>query len=134
PLESAEGLVPEALVREELAGCPSVRMIARPPLVGMEDLLPDDLAWSYLGRRAAFEPSSSGAEESALLVTRPLPPAELGLDDIGALPLPPSTGAAKVVELKNGDATPARALDAMEQASWIYLHAHGVLKDSADPA
>ncbi|HVE87020.1 MAG TPA: CHAT domain-containing protein [Myxococcales bacterium] len=122
PLSGVSGLVPEEL-RSLLRGCPSVEVIARPPLVGQADLLPPDVPWSY--RVSRGPPASSRLPARRLIVSGTAPPPSLHLSPLG---LPALAGEdPSTVVLRGEAATPARVLEAMGQATEIDLHAHGLM-------
>ncbi|HTE55091.1 MAG TPA: CHAT domain-containing protein [Kofleriaceae bacterium] len=114
-------LVPPALV-DRLAGCDAVDVLARPPLHGLPGLLPDRLAWRY--RAARRHPLEAAPPLSArpLVVSDVEPPAGLGLPRLA--PWPDDGGGARV---SGPEATPARVLAAMRDATAIELHAHGLV-------
>lgn len=138
-------LVPAA-VRAALAGCPSIAVIARPPLHGRADLLPPELPWAFQGQpakqgAAPVKPPSPGvppanpssptspAAPSAppprppgreLFIGDALPPPALTLPALA--PMPPHPGAD---ELRAAAATPAQVLSALATASYAEFHVHG---------
>lgn len=131
PLESAAGLVPPEL-EAELKGCASVAVLARPPLVGLPGLLPQEIAWSYLAGPARPNPGAPAHPPRSLLVTNPMPPAEQGLPRVGVFPQQ-ALGPAPLV-LQGAAATPARVREEMAQASEVYIHAHGLLEGPSEAA
>jgi CHAT domain-containing protein len=60
------------------------------------------------------------------VVANPEAPPELGLPPLGPYPAEPTAG---VTVLRGADATPSRVLVAMQDASVIELHTHGVIAD-----
>ncbi|NMO14170.1 CHAT domain-containing protein [Pyxidicoccus fallax] len=123
PLAGVEGLVPTAMV-EALRACPSVAVLARPPVQGRADLLPSDLAWSYrLSPPAASEPPP--AHERRLVVSDVLAPAKLRLP---ALRSWSASGQGEGITVLSGAAaTPPRVLEAMREATEVQVHAHGII-------
>lgn len=112
-------LVPIA-VRDALAGCARVAVLARPPLHGRADLLPAEVAWSFLGDRVT--PAAGGAAPRLLIVGDARPPAALGLATLA----PPPTPAGATV-LRAAAATPGQVLEALTTATYAELHVHGQL-------
>ncbi|WAM27460.1 CHAT domain-containing protein [Myxococcus sp. NMCA1] len=120
-------LVPDRL-REVLRGCERVDVLAWPPVFGRTDLLPPEVPWSFrLGRTAQprTAPNArrlvvSSVDAPALLQLPRLPP-WLPSQDPEAVPLQVLSGS---------DATPARVLADMRDATEIEIHAHGIM----DPA
>lgn len=117
-------LVPEAL-RQALAGCAKISVLARPPLHGRGDLLPPELPWVFLGERAVAPAASAVRRE--LFVGDALPPAALTLPALAPMPphppVAPEQGA--VSELRGVAATPAAVLAALADATYAELHVHG---------
>lgn len=130
PLASVEGLVPAGMV-EALRACPSVAVLARPPVQGRADLLPPDLAWSY----QVGPPSTAGEpspQERRLVVSDVLAPASLRLP---ALRSWTSSGPDEGLTVLSGAvATPARVLEAMRDATEVQVHAHGIIDPSVADA
>jgi len=117
-LIDAATIVPSDLVAT-LAGCPSIAVIARPPLHGSAALLPAELPWSFVG------PGHRGASDlpaRALIVDDARPPASLGLPALRPAVLP--AGATRVSGV---EATPARVRAALRDATYVELHAHGIV-------
>jgi tetratricopeptide (TPR) repeat protein len=123
-MPSPDQLVPGA-IRAHLAGCPSVRVFAPPPVHGNPELLPADVAWSFhaSGRRAL--PKSDAATLRRLLVSDVEPPAALGLARLDPWSAPPGSDAT-VTWLHGADATPRRVLDELATASEAEIDAHGL--------
>jgi cellulose synthase operon protein C len=111
-------LVPAAL-RDALAGCAQVAVLARPPLHGRADLLPPELPWAFVGPRAATPPPAPGPARE-LFVGDALPPAALALPALA--PMASHAGAA---ELRGAAATPTSVLAALGDATYAELHVHG---------
>jgi CHAT domain-containing protein len=61
-----------------------------------------------------------------LVVANPETPPELGLPPLGPYPAEPAAG---VTVLRGADATPSRVLVAMQAASVIEFHTHGLIAD-----
>ncbi len=109
-------LVPREVVAA-LEHCDIVDVIARPPLHGVARILPDAIAWRYLGARKR---PVAVAGEHRIVVADVVPPAELHLPRL-------ATWSAAGAELISGDAaTPERVLAAIGEASDVTIHAHGI--------
>ncbi len=117
---SPEDLVPSA-VRDRLASCAHVSVVATPPLHGMRGLLPSDMAWSYRTPRATPSAPAS-AEPRRLVVADVMPPAALGLPRLA-----PWSGGEGATQLTGANATPSHVLDEMAHATEIEIHAHGLV-------
>ncbi|NTX12418.1 CHAT domain-containing protein [Myxococcus sp. CA056] len=122
-LEGVEGLVPAKLV-DALRDCPSVDVLARPPVLGKPGLLPPDLAWTY--RVAPPPPASSPHAQRRLVVADVNAPAELRLPSLRAWS-PPAAEDSSLSTLKGASATPTQVLLAMHEATEVQIHAHGVV-------
>jgi tetratricopeptide (TPR) repeat protein len=118
----AARMVPDA-VRQALAACPTVRVRTLPPLVGAPDLLPDDMAWSYLVSRGAGR-AADAVPARRVVVADAQPPAELGLAPL--LPLPAADDDQGAVLLRGAEATPARVRVELAGASLVEIHVHGM--------
>jgi tetratricopeptide (TPR) repeat protein len=129
PLTTVEGLVPADLV-ETLRACPSVDVLARPPVQGHAALLPPDIAWTY---RVGAPPSRPAMPPTRrLVVADVVSPVELGLPRLRTWSAPESEGVA-FTTLKGSAATPSRVLEAMREATEVQIHAHGIIDpDVAD--
>lgn len=133
PPREAESLVPEHLV-DALRACGHVDVLALPPVHGLTGLLPLDLAWSYrVGRRAPPRPPSASGAASHLVVTDVADPPSLKLPRLPRLQ-PPRVPDPRRVELRGSQATPSRVLAAMEDASEVELHAHGLFSSEVSDA
>lgn len=122
PLAKVDGLIPPALV-EVLRSCPSVDVLARPPVQGRAGLLPDEIAWSYRVSRSARARASVPARR--LIITDIVIPEELRQQ---LQPLSPSTepsASSDLVVLRDWAATPSRVLGAMAGATEITFNTHG---------
>lgn len=117
-------LVPPS-VAARLRDCDRVAVLARAPVLGAGRLLPPELAWSYvLTDPAPSAPPAAGTPR--LVIANPQTPPDLNLPALGPYPEDPSAG---VTVLRGPDATPSRALVAMQDASVIEFHTHGLLAD-----
>jgi tetratricopeptide (TPR) repeat protein len=128
---ASAALTPDATVAREaaarFAGCPTVRVYALPPVRGMAGALPADIAWAYVSAPAVLSPA--GAAPRRVVVSEPVPPADLalpGLDGWG----PPPEG---VAWLHGPEATPSAVLGAFSTATEISVQAHGMV-DSTESA
>lgn len=109
-------------VLDALAACPSVDVLARPPIHGASRLLPESIAWRYRSARREGAPPASPAAASApaLIVADVEPPASLGLPRLA------SWDDAHRATLSGAAATPARVLTALGDAGEVVIHAHGL--------
>lgn len=122
-------LVPAAL-REALAGCADVAVLARAPVHGRAGLLAPDVAWSYRARGVdGGGPSASGA----LVIADPEPPTELGLARLAPWSASRATQAGDRV-VSGAAATPTRALAELAEAGYAELHVHGLVNASVSDA
>ena len=117
-------LVPSDL-RAALTGCDRIAVIARPPLHGRADLLPPALPWALIGPTTAQARAPHGGP--ALIVRDARPPAALGLPVVGTAVVEHPGD----VTLAGDDASPSRVLAALADASYVELHAHGLLAPGA---
>jgi len=122
PLSGADGLVPDEL-RQALRGCAAVQVVARPPLAGLPNLLPPEVAWSYRLSRGPAAAAPARASKR-LLVTSTQPPPSLHLAPLVA---PAAPAGPEWTVLRGESATPARVLEAMKGATEIQIHAHGLV-------
>ncbi|RKG80912.1 CHAT domain-containing protein [Corallococcus exercitus] len=119
------GLVPGELV-DLLRDCPRVAVLAAPPLDSRAGILPADLAWSY--RVGTGVPAASPAKPPLHVVVSDVePPMTLRLARLPSATDVDLAGAQRLLRLKGAQATPERVLEAMEQATDIDIHAHGVV-------
>ncbi|WP_338865002.1 CHAT domain-containing protein [Myxococcus stipitatus] len=130
--DDASGLVPPSLVKE-LAGCPHVDVLTRPPVHGLTGLLPDSMAWSYRVGRGTQPPALVGGRSSHLVITEVSGPPALRLAKLGAL-TPPRVPDPWRVELRGSEATPSRVLHEMTEASEVEIHTHGLYSTSMSDA
>jgi hypothetical protein len=121
-------LVPNKL-REAFAACPRVDVLALPPVFGLPDLLPSDLAWSYRGRATRLA-VPKGVTPTVLAIADTRPPTDLGLAPLATTALAPIAGAAHV-DLRGTAATPKNALDHFDRADAIEIHSHGYMTTEA---
>ncbi len=116
-------LVPSQ-VRARLATCSTVKVFAPAPVSGTASLLADDVAWSYSIAPAVTAPFAGVPRR--LLVSDVDPPASLGLPKLGPWTGKPDPGGT-TVWLRGASATPGNVLSAMERATEVELHAHGLV-------
>jgi hypothetical protein len=121
----ATELVPAGL-RDHLRGCAEVDVLARPPIQGSPELL-RDVAWSYRAGPGVAAPPGRGPR---VVVSDPDPPAALGLPRL----LPWRSQAPADVTLEGASATPASALAAFADASFIVINAHGTVNAAVSDA
>jgi hypothetical protein len=132
PAIDAQHLISPAL-RDALRDCPEIDVVARPPVQGLAELLPADVAWSYRLDETAPEPhagaaaTAPGAPRSLrVVIANAQPPAALGL-----APLSPwRSTEAPDVRLEGAEATPSRALAELAGATFVEIHSHGVMDAS----
>jgi len=113
-------LVPEKVVPGRvitaLQGCPDVDVIARPPYHGLSRVLPDDIAWRYLTRRAHPVGEPKG---DSLVIADVEPPASLKLPHL-------ATWSRTGTVITGAAATPSHVLAAIASARDVIIHAHGL--------
>ncbi|WP_375758120.1 CHAT domain-containing protein [Corallococcus exercitus] len=119
------GLVPADLV-DLLRDCPRVAVLAAPPLDSRAGILPANLAWSYRVSTGAHA-SSPAKPPLHVVVSDVEPPMTLRLARLPSATDVDLAGAQRLLRLKGAQATPERVLEAMEQATDIDIHAHGVV-------
>ena len=127
PAIEATTLVPAAL-RDPLRGCAEVDVIARPPVQGLPGLLPVELAWSF--RTAISPPPTSPGRHHRVVISGVEPPAALGLPRL----LPWRSSEVPDVALDGAAATPTRVLAELADASFVEIHAHGMVQASVADA
>jgi len=122
PTIDATQLVPAAL-RDALRGCIAIDVIARPPVQGLPGLLPSELAWSY---RSTTEPARAPPPVRArrVVISDAEPPAALGLPRL----IPWQSTTVPDVVLAGPAATPSRVLAELADASFVEIHAHGMVQ------
>jgi cellulose synthase operon protein C len=103
-----------------LSACPIVAVVARPPLYGSTDLLPQTIAWSY---RVGHATSDKPVAGKRLVISDVEPPANLGLARLASWRSQETSS----VELKGAAATPSRVLGELVGASEIVFNAHGIV-------
>ncbi len=106
--------LPASLVAA-LDGCPTVAVVARPPLHGRPALLPPALPWFFLGARPADPPPV--AARDLVVIADPAHPGAPRLT-------PPVIADARLVT--GAAATPTNVLAALRTATYAELHVHGV--------
>jgi cellulose synthase operon protein C len=114
----AATIVPRDLLAP-LAPCRSIAVIARPPLHGATALLPPELPWAFVGPTRA---AASKTDAHAVIVDDARPPASLALPALRPATTPP--GALRVT---GSAATPSRVRAALADATYVELHAHGIV-------
>ncbi|MBU8898117.1 CHAT domain-containing protein [Corallococcus sp. M34] len=123
PLSDVTGLIPPDVLAA-LRDCPSIQVVARPPVQGQAGLLPSEFAWSYqLGPPQPFAPAVAPRR---LVVSDVVPPAELRLPELQPWHDAATEGDAPIV-LRGPAATPSRVLEAMRDATEVQIHAHGLI-------
>jgi cellulose synthase operon protein C len=121
--DGGQGPVPAPVVAA-LAGCDQVTVIGRGAYHGRPKALPADWSWSYRSHRGrAGAGPAIDRSGPTLIVTGAQPPARMLLPPLA--PLGGDLGGARVIE--GAAATPDRVLAGMLDASYVELHAHGVL-------
>ena len=121
----AQTLIPASII-DRLRPCERVKVLVRPPTLGMSRLLPPYIAWSYVLKDSAVTAAPRiGPGSARLVVANPLPPPDLNVPALGPYPDAPDEPA--TVILRGGDATPTKVLAAMLHASIIEFHTHGFI-------
>jgi hypothetical protein len=114
-----------ALPASALAGCATTSLVAMSPLHGRPP--PWKLgAWGWSTGQAALP--ATAATRDALVIAAPSPPSEL-LDLPALAPVPVPAGARG---LTGGEATPSRVAAAMTSATYVEIHAHGLVDLEVD--
>jgi hypothetical protein len=123
----AASLVPAAL-QAALRGCATVDVVARAPIHGLPGLLPGDLAWSY--RSSAAPTGATAGRHRRVVISNPEPPAALGLARLA----PWRSTTPPDVVLDGASATPSRVLADLADASFVEIHAHGMVSSAVSDA
>ena len=118
--------VPQS-VRAGLSSCEQVDVLARQPYYGRPELLPREMAWQYRTGARARTPSSPpdlapSASGRHIVVANIVPPPGLDL-----APLRPVAAAPGTTLIEGAAATPDRVMAAAADASFLEIHAHGLL-------
>ncbi len=119
PVDDLSGVVPQE-IQDALAPCVMVDVLARPPLQGRQGLLNPALAWRYRTRRA---PPRAPEARALHIVVNEVFYADPKLELLTWVPRPER--GAEVRILRGREATPARVLEAMRDATEIDLATHG---------
>jgi len=128
PASDFSGLVAGHLV-EALRACPEVAVFARHPLHGRAELLPPELAWSF---RVGREHPVSNARPRRLVISDVDAPKELELPRLkGWSTAVPPLG---TVALSGPAATPSRVLEELKDATFVEIHAHGLVNPGLSDA
>ncbi|HWO24090.1 MAG TPA: CHAT domain-containing protein [Kofleriaceae bacterium] len=137
PVLDAAALIPVPMVRA-LSACSRVDVLALPPVFGLPNLLPPELAWSYRGRlpstgRGVLAAAAPAARPTVVTVADAIPPPELRLAPLGVRRLAPIPGATHV-DLTGAAATPTRVVSSLADADAIEIHAHGFVDQGVSDA
>ncbi len=128
PTIDATTLVPAGL-RAALRDCAAIEVIARPPVHGIPGLLPVEMAWSYRSAAASAEPATREPPRR-VVISDVEPPAALGLPRL----LPWRSTTPPDVAVAGAPATPTRVLAELADASFVEIHAHGMVQASVADA
>lgn len=120
----AASLIPKR-IRDAVAGCARIDVLALPPLYGLPNLLPPELAWSYRTRGARNVVPASGPVK-VVSIANPEPPRDVGFAPLMTAALTPIAGATHV-DLRGAEATPSAVLSRLSGADAIEIHAHGYI-------
>jgi hypothetical protein len=112
-------------MRDHLAGCPRIDVVAAAPYFGAPQLLDDRAAWVY--HAGMPRPRTEPVTRREVVVSEVAPPADLHLPALRPFP-----GGPDAEVLSGGRATPTSVLAAMRTASLAIIVAHGVT-DAAEP-
>lgn len=118
-LVEGQPIVPKALVAA-LSTCTGIAVVARAPLHGRDDLLPIQLPWWFAGDLRDAAPAKTAR---AVQVFDAHPPD-------ASLPALPALAPSKEpfeVSVSGADATPNHVLQALANASYAEIHAHGIV-------
>jgi cellulose synthase operon protein C len=114
----AEWLAPP-LLRQNLAGCEEVAVLALPPWLGIAPIVEPQVPWHYvLGpahRPAAVQPRH-------VIIASPTTPEEVDLAPLPQRALPELDGTGEVIQ--GVAATPERVLAAISDATLVEIHSH----------
>lgn len=117
-----------AELRAQLAGCPHVAVLARPPLHGNTQLLPPALPWAFV----AGPPHAAPARAPRTVIFTDAAPPDPALQQV---PLAPGTALPPDATIIRGAAaTPARALAELADATYVEINAHGVADAASSDA
>ena len=123
--QATAALVP-AFLRDRLAGCDGIAVLARAPLHGRSHLLPASLPWFFLGAGVGATVPTPATAGETLIVSDPATTSAPRL-------APQSVPGARL--LTGAAATPSAVLAALRTARHAELHVHGVAGlESADSA
>ncbi len=117
--QAGDQTVPES-IRAQLAGCESVNVLASQPYYGRPELLPREMAWVF--RTGAPERGAPTGPRHQVVVANIDPPASMGL-----APLRRIADAPGATLLEGPAATPVQVMAAAATASFLEIHAHGLL-------
>ena len=116
-----------------LRACPAIDVTARPPLHGRSDLLPRDMVWQFMGARrptAVLGAAMPGRSRLLVADVRP-PPSNVVLPGLSAML---DARSAFDVVVSGADATPARVLQVLANATYAEFHVHGLAAAHGDEA
>lgn len=117
-----------ASITSALARCRGIAVDARPPLHGRADLLPAELPWFFTGDAP---PVAAPAKPwRAVEITSPRPPDS----SLPPLPDPGPSSAHFDRSLAGADASPSHVLAAIADATYVEVHAHGIVSTAEDDA
>lgn len=124
--------VPADLARG-LEACDHVGVMAQPAVQGRPDILPRELAWSYLtdARARDAAPGQPTSPPRAVIIADVNPPSYLQLDSLSPWPAD-ATGTATLVSADS--ATPTRVLREIRTATEIHFHTHAIVNAALSDA
>ncbi len=126
-------LLPAELV-QPLAGCATVAVLARAPVYGRPGLLPNEIAWSYLGLRATQDAGTlPGRRLHRAGQEVAMSPARRGVRSPPRWQVPGLAGE-HLEELTDQEATPSAVLRWMEDASDITFVTHALVNPDSEEA
>ncbi|HWM88408.1 MAG TPA: CHAT domain-containing protein [Kofleriaceae bacterium] len=115
--------VPAAMLAA-LAGCDSVDVYARQPYYGRPELLPREMIWQF---RTRARPTRQPSGRQVVVANIDASP------ELELAPLRPVAQVPGAVLIEGPDATPERVMAAAADASFLEIHAHGLLgQDESD--